>query len=212
MRVVRLTGIGTVAVAATFASACGPRRVAQPSQPAPELVVLLADPETGAPGHARVTSSSATVDLVDERSATRVVASKPPTPAFTMDEAEVRRVFGDALAAVPPTPRIFNLYFRFDSDELTDEANKSLPEILRTVKEWVVPDVVAIGHTDTTGLPEANFTLGLKRATRVRDLLVKAGLDPSLIEVSSLGESDPLIPTPDETPEPRNRRVEIAVR
>jgi outer membrane protein OmpA-like peptidoglycan-associated protein len=159
-----------------------------------------------------VSSRSETVDLVAERSATRVVANKPPTPAFTIDEAEVKRIFGDALPAVPPAPRIFNLYFRFESDELTDEARRSLPEILRTVKEWAVPDVVAIGHTDSTGVPAANFDLGLKRAMRVRDILVQAGLDSSLIEVSSLGEADLFIPTPDETLEPRNRRVEIAVR
>ena len=39
-----------------------------------------------------------------------------------------------------------------------------------------------------------------------------AGLDASTMDVTSLGEADLLIKTPDETPEPRNRRVEIAVR
>jgi outer membrane protein OmpA-like peptidoglycan-associated protein len=46
----------------------------------------------------------------------------------------------------------------------------------------------------------------------VRNLLTAAGLDASSIEVSSLGEADPLVRTPDDTPEPRNRRVEIGVR
>jgi outer membrane protein OmpA-like peptidoglycan-associated protein len=46
----------------------------------------------------------------------------------------------------------------------------------------------------------------------VRALLVRAGLDAALIEVGSHGESDLLIQTADSTPEPRNRRVEIAVR
>ena len=54
--------------------------------------------------------------------------------------------------------------------------------------------------------------LALKRATTVRDLLVAAGFDGSTIEVTSHGEADLMIPTPDETPEPRNRRVEITVR
>jgi outer membrane protein OmpA-like peptidoglycan-associated protein len=52
----------------------------------------------------------------------------------------------------------------------------------------------------------------LKRATSVRNLLTEAGLDASTIDVTSLGEADLLVKTPDETPEPRNRRVEIAVR
>jgi outer membrane protein OmpA-like peptidoglycan-associated protein len=46
----------------------------------------------------------------------------------------------------------------------------------------------------------------------IRNLLTEAGLDASTIDVTSLGEADLLIKTPDETPEPRNRRVEIAVR
>ena len=74
------------------------------------------------------------------------------------------------------------------------------------------PDVTVVGHTDTTGDRAANFQLGLDRAMRVRRLLVEAGLDASLIEVISHGETDLLVPTPDETSEPRNRRVEIAVR
>ena len=73
-------------------------------------------------------------------------------------------------------------------------------------------DVVVVGHTDRMGTPQANVALGLKRATAVRNLLVSAGLTASTIEATSHGEADPLIETPDETAEPRNRRVEIAVR
>jgi outer membrane protein OmpA-like peptidoglycan-associated protein len=46
----------------------------------------------------------------------------------------------------------------------------------------------------------------------VRDLLIGAGLNAAAIEVISHGEKDPRVQTADGTPEPRNRRVEIAVR
>jgi outer membrane protein OmpA-like peptidoglycan-associated protein len=72
--------------------------------------------------------------------------------------------------------------------------------------------VAVIGHTDTTGSAAGNFALGLKRAQMIQNLLVNEGLDASLIEVTSLGESDPLVRTADEVLEPRNRRVEISVR
>src|SRR5262249_58306279 len=87
-----------------------------------------------------------------------------------------------------------------------------LPEILQLVKDRPAPDVVVIGHTDTTGSAASNYQLGLRRATTVRDLLVAAGFDSMLITVMSVGEAEPLIPTPDETREARNRRVEVAVR
>jgi outer membrane protein OmpA-like peptidoglycan-associated protein len=62
------------------------------------------------------------------------------------------------------------------------------------------------------GTQQANFDLGLKRAMMVRTLLVEAGLSAASIDVTSHGELDLLVKTPDETAEPRNRRVDIAVR
>jgi peptidoglycan-associated lipoprotein len=205
----RALAVGLVAAAA--AVACGPRRPAMPSPP-PELLVLLPDPEGGALGRATVTSASATVDLVGEREATEVVGNRPPTRPVAIDEARLQRVFGDVLSALPPAPVSFNLYFQFDSDQPTDAARALVPEILRLVKERPVPDVVAIGHTDTTGTGASNVQLGLRRATRVRELLIGAGLDAALITVTSVGEAEPLVQTPDETMEPRNRRVEVAIR
>ena len=201
-------------LAATLVAACGPQRIADPSpsRPRDEMIVLLPDSEGGSVGRARVSNPSGSADLATAREATQVAANQPPGPTNTLSEADVTRLFGDALSALPPTPRRFTLNFRFESDELTDESRALVPVILRTVKERSVPDVVVTGHTDTTGTPKANFALGLKRAMTVRNLLVEAGLNASTIEVTSHGEEDLRIRTADETPEPRNRRVEISVR
>jgi peptidoglycan-associated lipoprotein len=80
------------------------------------------------------------------------------------------------------------------------------------VKGRAFPEVLVVGHTDTMGTPRANIDLGLVRANSVRTILVQVGLDPATVETRSHGESDLLVKTPDETPEPRNRRVEISVR
>jgi peptidoglycan-associated lipoprotein len=74
------------------------------------------------------------------------------------------------------------------------------------------PDVSVIGHTDTTGEADPNVALGMRRATLIRDLLVKTGLDPGQVDVASHGEADLLVPTPDNTEEAKNRRVEVIVR
>lgn len=199
-------------LAAALLMACGPKRIAGPSRPGEELIVLLPDPESGSTGRARVSNPSGSVDLVAERNATRVVANQPPGPVTTLSGAEVNRLFDDVLSALPPEPRHFSLSFRFDSDELTDEARALVLEILETVKKRSAPDVVVIGHTDTAGSRAANVALGLQRATTVRDIFVQAGLAASALEVTSHGEADLLIRTADETLEPRNRRVEITVR
>jgi outer membrane protein OmpA-like peptidoglycan-associated protein len=75
-----------------------------------------------------------------------------------------------------------------------------------------VPEVSVVGHTDTTGTSRSNVELGMKRGIMVQGLLVQAGLNSSAIEVTSHGEAVLLVTTPDETYEPRNRRVEITIR
>ena len=199
-------------LAAASVMACGAKRIAGPSRPGQDLIVLLPDSESGSTGRARVSNQFGSADLDAQRDATHVAANQPPSPISTLSEADVKRIFGDALSALPPAPRRFTLYFRFESDELTDESRALVPEIRTTVKERLVPEVAVVGHTDTMGAPEANFKLGLERAMTVRKLLVGAGLDASSIEVTSHGEADLLLQTADQTLEPRNRRVEIAVR
>ena len=207
MRIVTLAAI----LLASIGAACASHRVAAPS-PGHDTFALLADPDTGVVGRATVSTPSGSVDLVADRATTRVTASGPPAAPTIMDTSEVQRTFGEALGVLPPAPQMFVLRFRFDSDELTDEARALATDVVRTVKGRPVPDVVVIGHTDTTGDPGSNFALGLKRAAVVRALLVQGGLDEAAIEVLSLGETDPQVRTPDETAEPLNRRVEIAVR
>jgi outer membrane protein OmpA-like peptidoglycan-associated protein len=205
--------IALATLAAALASGCGPkRRATTPSRAGEAVVVLLPDTPGGTVGRIRVTNPVGAVDLSAARASTSVVATEAPAPVTRLSEADVKRLFGEALAALPPPARRFTLHFQFESDELTEQARAIVPDILETVKERDFPDVVIVGHTDTTGSEEANYALALKRATMVRTLLVHAGLDTTLIDVASHGERDPLIKTGDNVAEPRNRRVEIAVR
>ena len=212
MTIVRVTIASLATLAILSASSCGPRKVIAPAPVSRTLVVLLEDAEGSPSGRATVSNRTGSVDLAGERAATEVAMNQSPASPHTIAEAEVKRVFGDVLASLPPSPARFVLYFQFDSDELTDEGRKLVPQILQTVRERLVPEVDAVGHTDTTGTPEGNLQLGLKRAATVRELLVQAGLDRSLIDVKSHGETDPVVRTPNNTYEPRNRRVEVAVR
>jgi outer membrane protein OmpA-like peptidoglycan-associated protein len=197
-------------IAAAYAAGCGPKNVSGPNRPDHALIVLLPD-EDGTTGRAVVSNPAGSADLTAPRHASDVSANQKPEVS-TMSEADVRRLFGDALAALPPAAQSYTLYFRFESDELTEDSKALVPKILATVKQRSAPEVAVVGHTDSMGTPTANFALGLKRAVAVRELLVASGLDANTVEATSLGESFPLIRTPDETPEPRNRRVEIAIK
>jgi outer membrane protein OmpA-like peptidoglycan-associated protein len=210
-------GILLVLAALIVTAACGAKRVAPappapPPPPSPTLVALLPDPETHVTGRAIVTNEFGSTDLAAPYASSRAIANAAPGAVTTMSEAEVTRIFGAALAALPPAPRHFTLHFKFESDALTDASVALIPAILDAVRAIPVPEVAVVGHTDTMGEPKANVALGLKRAMTVRNILVKAGLAPSTVDVSSHGEADLLVKTRDKTPEPRNRRVEISVR
>jgi len=201
------------AAAVLLTAACASKRVVPPARPAPPAtIVLLPDPESGITGKAIASNEFGSTDLAAPRETTRVTSDAAPGPVKTISADEVDRMFGDALSALPPAPRHFVLYYEFESETLTTESAALVPEVLKAVKALAVPEVVVIGHTDTMGGSKANVALGLRRANSVRDLLVKAGLAPSTVEITSHGEADLLVKTPDSTPEPRNRRVEITVR
>ena len=201
----------TVLIAA-LVSGCGPKRIQTAARPGQSVIALLPDPSDGTVGRAVVSNPSGTAQLSSARDSTTVFPNQPPAVVTPLAEADVQRLFGDALAALPPAPQHFTLYFRFESDELTDQSRAQLPQILQAVKDRAFPDVAAIGHTDTTGTSAINFQLGLRRANAIRNRLVETGVDASVIEVSSHGEADLLVKTADEVPESRNRRVEISVR
>jgi outer membrane protein OmpA-like peptidoglycan-associated protein len=193
-------------------SGCGPKPVRTTVPAGQSVVVLLPDPDDGVVGRAVVSNSVGATELVAARESTTINPNQAPAPVTVLSEADVTRLYGDVLSTLPAASQIFLLYFRFESEELTDESRALLPQILQAVKNRPYPDVAVVGHTDTTGTNTGNYELGLRRANAIRGRLVDAGIDTALIEVSSHGESDLLVKTADGVAEPRNRRVEITVR
>jgi len=206
-------GIGGLLACTLLSAACGPTPPPQPPAPVErDLVVLAPDPESGEVGGLTVTTPAGAATLDSANESTTVLRGAAPGAVAVLDDAEIQRVFGQALAVLPPGARHFNFYFETGTDQLTPESKALVTEVIALVKARSAPEVSATGHTDTTGAPATNAALGLQRATVIRDLLIQAGLDSGLIDVVSHGESNLLVPTPDNTAEARNRRVEITVR
>jgi outer membrane protein OmpA-like peptidoglycan-associated protein len=200
----------TLLVVAGSVSACA-LRSGGGQRPGQAVVVLLPDPEDGRVGRIAVSNPKGSKELASARASTRVTLTRAPR-IRTLRESDVNRQWGEILGTLPPPPRHFTLPFRFDSEELTDEGKRLVPDVLQSVKSYPVPEVVVIGHTDTTGTPQSNAELGMRRANAVRALLVQAGLNESAMDVRSHGEAELLVPTADGVFEPKNRRVEITVR
>jgi outer membrane protein OmpA-like peptidoglycan-associated protein len=206
----RVPVLVAILVVAGLVSACAARSGGS-GRPGQVLVVLLPDSDTGNVGRVVVSNQEGSTELATAWASTRVSLAQAPQ-IRTLRESEVKRRFADVIATLPPPPRHFVLNFQFDSEELTEASRRLLQDVRQAVKSYPVPDVVVIGHTDTTGARQSNVELGLRRANAVRSLLVQAGLSTLMIETRSHGEAELLVPTGDNVSEPRNRRVEITVR
>jgi len=130
----------------------------------------------------------------------------------TATAEETRKAFGAALSAQPPRPTSFQLYFLLDSDEFTPESKVVVDAVLGDIARRPAPEIVVIGHTDTVGADDYNDRLSLLRAESIRTRLIERGVAAEQIQSSGRGKRELLVPTADQVPEPRNRRVEIVVR
>jgi len=176
------------------------------------LVVLQSAPD-GKTGEIVVANRAGAQALTRAGDATEVKdANTPPSAPFQLEEAEITKTFGPAMAARPAPPGLYLLYFRTGSTDLMLESEKRIPEILQGIKARQSIDIRVVGHTDRVGTREGNYRLALDRAVQTKGILVSKGVDPAIIEVESHGEDNPLIPTHNEVPEPRNRRVEVTIR
>jgi len=126
--------------------------------------------------------------------------------------AEVQTTFGPALAAQPPRPVSFLLYFAEGSDTFSDEAKRTVEQIFAEIAKRPAPEVAVVGHTDRVGTDQSNDALSLRRAEFVRRELIGRGIAADNISASGRGEREPIVPTADGVTEPKNRRVEIIVR
>jgi OOP family OmpA-OmpF porin len=66
------------------------------------------------------------------------------------------------------------------------------------------------GHTDNVGSKEANQLLSQQRAEAVVSYLTSQyNVAPARLQAVGKGQEDPLVDTPPQTPEARNRRVQV---
>jgi outer membrane protein OmpA-like peptidoglycan-associated protein len=180
-----------------------------------QYLALLAD-DGGTVGRVTVrsikTPSAAASNLTEALQAVKMDTSAADCGVFKVTEKQVQSDFGAALKAAPRKPEVFLLYFNLGTTRLVASSRALLPVIVQRARLRKGADVSVIGHTDTQASAHSNDVLARRRANYVATELSRARLDVTAIEVDSYGESMLLIPTPDETPEPRNRRVEVTVR
>jgi outer membrane protein OmpA-like peptidoglycan-associated protein len=102
--------------------------------------------------------------------------------------------------------------FATGSAELTPAATGVLDNLGKAISDKTLSSYHfrVEGHTDTVGTDHFNRDLSERRAEAVVSYLVtNYHLDPSRLQPVGLGKEGLLVPTPDQTNEPRNRRVQV---
>ncbi|THD59438.1 OmpA family protein [Phenylobacterium sp.] len=167
-----------------------------PGEPGAKVgAVAVFDPKTGAEQGV----------LTAENTRTRLgakFAAKPVDP----------KAYAALTDALPPPAAHFTLYFVEGATTLTPESQPELQKVFAEIARRPGAEVQITGHTDTVGKESDNDMLSLKRARDIREALIAQGLNPAISRAVGRGERELLVQTPDNTAEPRNRRVEIIVR
>ncbi len=136
------------------------------------------------------------------------------------DIADCRNSFETALAEievkkaeVPETMVLSaDVLFAFGKADLKPEFEPMLDKVAETLVSNTDVRILIVGHTDTMGPASYNQTLSERRAKTVADYLMSKGVTADRMTVTGVGETQLIVPTPDQTPEPKNRAVVISKR
>jgi len=116
------------------------------------------------------------------------------------------------LEGVAPAEEAFLVFFDFDESTIRPDAQEILNGIADMVQQTPgTPMISVVGHADRAGPAAYNVRLSQRRAAAVENALVSRGIPGDEISTTGLGESQPLVPTPDGVREPSNRRAEITI-
>jgi OOP family OmpA-OmpF porin len=134
----------------------------------------------------------------------------------------VRYAFGVAAVAVaapapmaapaPAPARSYLVFFDWDKANLTPRAQQIIQEAAANSTKVSYTQIQVNGYTDTSGTPQYNQGLSIRRAQAVAAELVKDGVPKNAIAIQGFGETHLLVPTGPGVREPQNRRVEIIIR
>jgi outer membrane protein OmpA-like peptidoglycan-associated protein len=119
-------------------------------------------------------------------------------------------------AAAAPAPavtpaRSYLVFFDWDKADLTVRARQIIKEAADNSTHVQYTRIEVNGYTDTSGTPQYNMGLSIRRASAVKAELIKDGVPAAAIATQGFGETHLLVPTGAGVREPQNRRVEIII-
>lgn len=129
---------------------------------------------------------------------------------------EVNQNFAEVLAARPIPPGDHKLFFKNDSDEMTDDSRTEFNDkVFADVDGRKAAEIIVIGHTDNTGGLEHNDGLSRNRAETIKKLLLQSQRDQDKLahmSITTAGRGQRDDRDAPNTPNANERYVEIIVQ
>ena len=105
-----------------------------------------------------------------------------------------------------------DILFAVDSAVLSQASRQSLEEFADVMLDFPKTAIVIMGYTDSQGSEEHNQSLSERRASAVRNYLIRAEVDPARMTSIGFGEADPVADNATAEGRAQNRRVSILVK
>jgi peptidoglycan-associated lipoprotein len=171
------------------------------------LVLVLVPLTLGACARKKPVDTPATPAAAD------LDAERARADAAARAEAERRAAeAGRAAEAARVRARLTEIvFFEFDSDRLTREAEERLRDKASILRVNPTIRLRIEGHADERGSTEYNLALGQRRAEAVRTFLGGFGVSAERLATISFGEERPLAEGNSESAWAQNRRAEFVV-
>jgi len=128
-------------------------------------------------------------------------------PADSGNDKE--KPMADKEKSLPSPDQNIIIYFKHNSNELTDKAFKTLHQIAESMIHNPETKIAVKGYTDSTGNESYNISVSRFRANIIKSYLVGKGVDSSKIESAGLGSKNPVATNKTTEGRRANRRVEI---
>ncbi|MBC7922646.1 MAG: OmpA family protein [Ferruginibacter sp.] len=129
----------------------------------------------------------------------------PPSPVREITQEQRRQT----LLQQEPEEILPPIRFITAQDEFSVVNMDSFMRAMELAQQGKV--ILIEGHTDNVGSDESNIQLSMKRAEKIRQLMLSGGVNDDLISVIGYGESRPLVPNTSVENQAVNRRIEFKV-
>lgn len=146
-----------------------------------------------------------------------VNAYSPEFPALVVVEKAAMKqevvanaeVFASGLRATGHVA-VYGIYFDTNKSDVKPESKAALAEIAKLLKKDPGLKLYVVGHTDSTGLLDANMKLSQARGESVvRSLVAEHGIAAARLKGLGVGPAAPVASNDTEDGKAKNRRVEL---